>query len=91
MATGLAHRANAASISPCVQSLKIVKFMRGIPVRGQPVFKLRCRFMIRETLDAEQIRMICEGVALEPIADRGSAEDKKEAKVKGRPVIVPQS
>jgi cell division protease FtsH len=45
----------------------------------------------RETLDAEQIRMICEGLSLEPIGDKGSSDEKKEATVKGRPVIIPQS
>ena len=53
--------------------------------------KLAEALLQRETLDADQIRMICEGLTLEPIGEKGAAEDKKEAKVKGTPVIVPQS
>lgn len=52
--------------------------------------KLAEALLERETLDAEEIRMICEGLTLEPI-EKSAAEDKKEAKVKGTPVIVPQS
>jgi len=44
-----------------------------------------------ETLDSEQIRMVCEGVPLEPRNDTDKADDRKEAKVKGQPVIVPQN
>ncbi|MCI0414338.1 ATP-dependent zinc metalloprotease FtsH [bacterium] len=54
--------------------------------------KLAEALLERETLDAEQIRRICEGLPLEPIGENDSSEEKKEAaKVKGRPVIVPQN
>jgi cell division protease FtsH len=54
--------------------------------------KLAEALLQRETLDAEQIRRVCEGLPLEPIPEKESSEEKKEAaKVKGRPVIVPQN
>lgn len=54
--------------------------------------KLAEALLERETLDAEQIRMVCEGLNLEPLPEKENSEDKKEAaKVKGRPVIVPQN
>jgi cell division protease FtsH len=44
-----------------------------------------------EVLDAEQIRRICEGLPLESADESQEAEKKEPAKVKGRPVIVPQN
>ena len=54
--------------------------------------KLAEALLERETLDSEEIRRVCEGLKLEPLADKESSEEKKEAaKVKGRPVVVPQN
>ena len=54
--------------------------------------KLAEALLERETLDSEEIRRVCEGLKLEPLADKENSEEKKEAaKVKGRPVIVPQN
>jgi cell division protease FtsH len=54
--------------------------------------KLAEALLERETLDFEDIRRVCEGLKLEPLADKENSEEKKEAaKVKGRPVIVPQN
>lgn len=44
-----------------------------------------------EVLDAEQIRRICEGLPLESTDESQEASKKEPAKVKGRPVIVPQN
>ncbi len=54
--------------------------------------KLAEALLERETLDAEDIRRVCEGLPLEPLGEKDPSEEKKEAaKVKGRPVIVPQN
>ena len=45
----------------------------------------------RETLDTEEIRLICEGVPLKELADAGDSGKKEPAKVKGAPVVVPQN
>jgi cell division protease FtsH len=45
-----------------------------------------------EVLDSEQIRQVCEGLPInEPAAETEQEAAKKESKVKGRPIIVPQS
>lgn len=45
----------------------------------------------REVLDAEQIRRICEGLPLESTDESQESAKKEPAKVKPRPVIVPQN
>lgn len=44
-----------------------------------------------EVLDAEQVRRICEGLPIESTDESQEAAKKEPAKVKGRPVIVPQN
>ena len=45
----------------------------------------------RETLDTEEIRLICEGLPLKELVDTGDSGKKEPAKVKGAPVVVPQN
>jgi cell division protease FtsH len=44
-----------------------------------------------EVLDADQIRRVCEGLPIEAGAEPDDVGKKEPAKVKGRPVIVPQN
>jgi cell division protease FtsH len=44
-----------------------------------------------ETLDTDQIKRICEGLPVNDISDKAEEPKNEPAKVKGRPVPVPQS